>query len=621
LIFLFACLLYVNTIGHDFVLDDAIVITENVYTKAGFSGWKDILSTDTFHGFFQTEGKDKLVSGGRYRPLSLLWFSTIGDIFGHTAWIFHLFNVLFYGLCCLLIYHFFLQFIEKTGSKDFELLALIGACLFTAHATHTEVVANIKGVDEIMAGIGAIASLLFIIRYANSKKISQLLAGMGCLFLSLLAKETALTFLFIAPITAFFISSKRQIILHTFIGAMLVIGIYLFIRFSVLGLPDLGQSPQELLNNPFLKWDGSKYISFSANEKFGTILFTLLKYIQLMLFPHPLVHDYYPRHIDIHTLGEPLIWLATVIYLSLCYFAFRGFMKKSIWSYGILFFLLSLFITSNILLPVGTNMSERFLFLPSVGVCLLLAVFMGSLLSRPKMKNITWVILGLFLLGNSIKTVNRNSAWSNNFSLFTTDVINAPNSAKLRNAAAGTILSSFQAGDTNDKNKLDIAIDHLKKAIDIHPQYKNAYLLLGNAHLFKEDFDSAIAYYLHSLKLDPDYQEARNNLAIAYRSGGRFYGEQKGDLNKAIKYLEQANDMQKGDYETLRLLGVAYGQRGEHMLATKYLKLAVEIMPDFGEAWYNLGIAYYNVGEIQKKDSAMRKAIELDPKIAKRFVK
>ena len=51
-IFVLAFLLYANTLSHDYALDDAIVITENMYTTEGVSGFPGILSKDTFFGFF-----------------------------------------------------------------------------------------------------------------------------------------------------------------------------------------------------------------------------------------------------------------------------------------------------------------------------------------------------------------------------------------------------------------------------------------------------------------------------------------------------------------------------------------------------------------------------------------
>ena len=58
LLFAITFILYANTLGHGFVLDDGLVILENAYTKAGLSGIVDILTHDTFHGYFQKEGMD-----------------------------------------------------------------------------------------------------------------------------------------------------------------------------------------------------------------------------------------------------------------------------------------------------------------------------------------------------------------------------------------------------------------------------------------------------------------------------------------------------------------------------------------------------------------------------------
>ncbi|MBC7884002.1 MAG: tetratricopeptide repeat protein, partial [Saprospiraceae bacterium] len=68
MVFIFGCVLYLNTISHQFTQDDAIVIYDNMYTTKGVSGLKGLFLKDTFFGFFKEEGKAKLVSGGRYRP-------------------------------------------------------------------------------------------------------------------------------------------------------------------------------------------------------------------------------------------------------------------------------------------------------------------------------------------------------------------------------------------------------------------------------------------------------------------------------------------------------------------------------------------------------------------------
>ncbi len=94
--------LYFASMPYDYVLDDKIVITDNSYTKKGFSGIWDILTTESFQGYFG-EKKD-LVQGNRYRPLSIITFAiekgVIGDL---NPTVSHFINILLYGLTGILL--------------------------------------------------------------------------------------------------------------------------------------------------------------------------------------------------------------------------------------------------------------------------------------------------------------------------------------------------------------------------------------------------------------------------------------------------------------------------------------------------------------------------------------
>ena len=104
LIFSLAIFIYSGSLGHQFVQDDAIVITDNQFTQQGISGIKGILSKDTFFGFFKVEGKDLLVSGGRYRPFTLVLFAILYEFVGADPFVFHLFTVLLFEATCLVLY-------------------------------------------------------------------------------------------------------------------------------------------------------------------------------------------------------------------------------------------------------------------------------------------------------------------------------------------------------------------------------------------------------------------------------------------------------------------------------------------------------------------------------------
>lgn len=613
LIFAFAFLLYANTLNHEYTQDDAIVIYDNMFTQQGLSGIAGILQNDTFFGFFKVEGKDQLVAGGRYRPLSLVLFAIEYELFGSNPFIGHLGNIVWYGLLGIVLYLLLLKLFKRVEAT--QLFALIATLLFLAHPLHTEVVANIKGRDEILALLGSLAALLFSLKaFENAKSLKwQLLSGL-IFFLGLLSKENTITFLAVVPLTYYFFTKARwKTIAIQSVPFLIAALLFLLIRGQILGGNFGGSLSMELMNNPFLKIEDGGWVALSFSEQMATITYTLGKYLQLLIFPHPLTHDYYPRHIDIMSWSDWSVLLSLLIYISLGILALVGIAKRTIWSYAILYFLITLSIVSNIVFPIGTNMSERFMFMPSVGFCILLTYLLFQFKNRIGIKGIGLIAISILLL-SSAKTIHRNLAWKNNFTLFTTDIEVSQNSAKLRNAVGGELMASaIKLKDAPSRNaQLQEAIGHLKEAIRIHPTYKNAFLLLGNAHNYLQQYDLSIQYYEQALRLDPSYTDAINNQALTYRDAGLFYGQQQGDLAKAIEYLNKAISILPNDYETVFGLGVAHGLNGNISQAIELFTKSTQIQPNSAAAWRNLGNAYMNAGDVEKGNEILRKAAGLE---------
>ncbi|MCB9322094.1 MAG: tetratricopeptide repeat protein, partial [Lewinellaceae bacterium] len=162
---------------------------------------------------------------------------------------------------------------------------------------------------------------------------------------------------------------------------------------------------------------------------------------------------------------------------------------------------------------------------------------------------------------------------------------------------------------------LQEAVGHLREAVNLHPDYKNAWLLLGNAFNYLKQYEESIAGYKHALDIDPGYQEAINNLGITYRDAGKFYGEVQHDLAKSIGYLEEAYKLRPDEYETVRLLGVAYGIGNNPRKAVEYFGIATKLQPQNADAWFNLGLAWHSAGDAAQGDAYIQKAKELDPTI------
>lgn len=612
-----AIALYANTIGHEYTQDDAIVIYDNMYTQQGVDGISGLLTKDTFFGFFKTEGKANLVSGGRYRPLTPVMFAIEWELFGNNPMIGHLINILLFGLLAFILFVVLDMLLnpQKT-SHSLRLIAIVATLIFITHPIHTEAVANIKGRDEIMTLLLSLVALYASYKWILKLKVTYLLISGVAFFLALMSKENAITFLAIIPLALWsFLETSKTKIAISMIPALIGTIAFLIIRTSILGL-DLGGTPMELMNNPYIKIEDGLYKPFSTIEKYATIMYTLGKYLVLLVFPHPLTHDYYPRYIEMMHLGNWKVILSLLTYIGLIAVMIKTWYKKSITSFSIFYFIATLSIVSNIVFPIGTNMSERFMFMPSVGFALLLAYLAVTYIYK-RYGNVPFMAsVGLVVVLFSLKTITRNMVWESDYTLFTTDVHTSVNSAKILNAAGGALTTEAAKEKDPERKKemLNQAQVHLKRAIEIHPNYKSPYLLLGNSSYYLGDHMDAIKYYEKLLQIDPDSNDGINNLSVALRDAGRYFGQEKNDLPKAINYLNRSVQLNAGDYETYRLLGICYGLQGSHQNAINNFAKAIEIDPNIAQAYVNLGTAYQNSGDKVNAKIQYDKALKLDPK-------
>lgn len=621
LVLMIGILAYANTLTHQFTQDDAIVIYDNMFTTQGVKGLKGLFTKDTFFGFFKTEGKDKLVTGGRYRPLTPAMFALEYQLAGNNPLLGHLMNIVLYGLLCFLIYHVLsLLICYKNDTPENRYLILAAALIYALHPIHTEAVANIKGRDEIMSMAGSMLALYFTLKYVDNAKLKNIFFASLWLFIALLSKENAITFLAVIPLAVYFFRDK-DIITSSKYGLYMLIPAVLFlaIRGNILG-NDFGGTPMELMNNPYLKWVNNSYVPFTGGERLATIFYTLGKYIQLLIFPHPLTHDYYPRYIPIKNFADAGVIISVLVYTGSAILGMMSMRKRSLPGFAVLYFLITLSIVSNLVFPIGTNMSERFMFMPSLGFALLLGWILVEVVYKKAGKNIFTIVMSILLLLYGVKTITRNLVWESDFRLFTTDVKTSVNSAKVLNAAGGA-LTTEAFNETDEKRKGEMlreAIGYLTKALEVHPTYKNAYLIMGNAHYYLQEYDQAIRAYDNALRLDPDFNDAAANLSIALRDAGRRAGEVENNLEKAMQFLSRSLSLNSNDAETLRLLGVAYGIQGNHTEAVKYFEKVVQLLPEHAPSYLNLANAYLNAGDINNSNRYRNRAQELDPNVTER---
>ena len=618
LIFALSFVLYANTLTHDYTLDDSIVIIDNEFTKKGFSGISEILSYDTFMGFF---GKEKnLVAGGRYRPMSLVTFAIEWQFFGENPFVSHFINVLLYGLLGVVLYLCLLKLFNPKGETSnitAYFLALAATILFVTHPIHTEAVANIKGRDEIMALLGSLTALYWSIKYIYSNKITYLIAATFVFFLALMSKENSITFLAIVPVALFFFTKEKLNKIAFATAPYLVVAvIFLAIRSNVLGEAAAigGVEAQELMNNPFLGMD--------SNARYGTIFYTLGKYIQLLILPVTLTHDYYPRHIPTMTFGDWQVLLSLLTYVIMGLVAVWELFSykrkketsaqltlKTLSAFGIIIFIASLSVVSNLVFSVGTNMSERLVFMPSVGFCLILAaVIFHFFIKKDTQNRIGWYLVAAVAILFSLKTITRNTAWKDNYTLFKTDIQTSVNSAKLNNAMGGISIDEANKPENAAQKTqlLNDAIGYLTKATEIHPTYANAYLLTGNAFFYQEQYTKSAEFYRYIAQTF-DNPNGKNNL---FEAGKKLVESKK--FVEAIPILEEAKAYNAQKVDIYGNLGAAYGSTNQHQKAIENFLKVIEIEPNNAKAHLFVGYSYKSLGDVVTGNAYILKGQQLE---------
>jgi len=498
-----ACLLsYANGLTGAFTYDDKAIVRDNPRIQSPRAA-KRILTTDYF-------GRG-LGRGSNYRPVLLLSFAVQWWIHGKAAVAFHIVNLLLHMAATLLLARLF-------RSAGFSLSVAGGAALlFAVHPVHVEAVTSLVGRGETLAAVFLLAYLLLALPRGGSparSRVGRLLAALVCYFLGVLTKESAA----VAPTLLFLLlflggegSPARRAGralsrgLAAFVGSAAVLAGVFALRSWVLGAPLRAKqlSVFELENplSPLAPWDRIANASVIVFRYLGRTVFPLLLSADESAWSIPLLS------------GRSLAAFAAVLFLAVVVSAAVLRIRSApATAFGILFFGVALLPTANLLFPIGTIFAERLLYLPSAGVCLILAagILKAGALSRGRLLAFAAVAL-LF----ATRTVVRNAVWENDVSLFTQTLRESPGSAKAHYNLAYTLAAE---GDTR------AALHLYDRAVEIYPKYFDAWAGKGRMEKDLGRLADAETSYQQSIQAQPAYENGYFGLGVVREARGDWNG-------------------------------------------------------------------------------------------------
>ena len=371
----------------------------------------------------------------------------------------------------------------------------------------------------------------------------------------------------------------------------------------------------------------------------------LLKYLKNFIVPYPLVYFYGYNQLPLTDWNDWRVMLSLLIHLLLLAYALLRFNKDKPAAYAILFYLASIAIYSHFLRILDDAMSDRYMFTASIGLCLLLVLWLARLFgygknvlavkakpkpevskkstkAKPKhrpdtVKNTTnrangqmFAFAGIFLLllcTYASLTFFRNQVWKNNYTLFSTDIKHMENCSRAHFYLASSLFENYDA-ETDLKKKAEISNrleHHLKRSIEITPQAFYSQYKLARLLILEKKYDEAYQVLQKTLSRYP-------NEAIANFNMG-YYHFVRNEFEQALPYFEKTRQLAPEHEDLFVHLAWTYYYVGKPDEAVAFLKEGIKQQPDVLDFYGILSDIYLETGFAEEAMNCMKTVLQKDP--------
>jgi tetratricopeptide (TPR) repeat protein len=332
---------------------------------------------------------------------------------------------------------------------------------------------------------------------------------------------------------------------------------------------------------------------------------SLIAYLLKMIVPIHLVPYYpYPEHTSFFSFEGMMPLVMVTAITAICIAVMR---KQKIWMSVWSYYCITLIPVLGIVQVGEQAMADRYTYLPSLGPFLAIGILaaivyerVSSLKRWEKMARTAGLIITMtFIASASYATIKQIGVWRDSI-VFWNYVIDKEPSASLAHNNLGDAYIS--------NGRFDMAIEQLRTALSLKPNYPEAYNNLGLAYTSMGQFDRGIEHYQQALQLNPKFALAQYNLGNAYLSKGQF------DL--AIEHFQTSLRLQPNDAEAHNNLGNAFQSKGLFDRAIEQYRAALRLKPDYAEAHNNLGNAFASKRLFDRAIEQYHTALRLKPDYA-----
>jgi hypothetical protein len=213
------------------------------------------------------------------------------------------------------------------------------------------------------------------------------------------------------------------------------------------------------------------------------------------------------------------------------------------------------------IIQVGDPMADRYIYLPSIGIAIMLAWGVPSFIKSEEIRKKILFPAGIAVLVIlAVLTRQQCGYWKNSITLFN-HVLQVTKDNYLAHNARGVIYAKF--------GQYQRAIEDFNEAIRLQPVYANAYYNRGLAYIELGQYQRAIEDFSETIRLQPVYADS---------------------------YFYRGN---------------AYSKLSQHQHAFEDYSEVIRLDPNHGEAYNNRGVAYFTQGNKELGCRDAQKACKL----------
>lgn len=496
-----ACVAFGRIAYNGFInFDDKEYVTENRYIQSGIN-CESIKWAAT------------AVVVNCWLPLTLISHMLDWYLFGTNAGGHHIVS-LFLHISTVI---FLFLFLNKTTKNIWS--SAFAAALFSLHPLRVESVAWVAERKDVLSMFFGIASLYVYSFYVEDNKLPKYFLCLILFAMALMSKPMLITLPFVMLLLDFWPLTRWQKAFYFPIN-----------RFSSACMLVWEKVPfmfLTVISCVLTLWAQSKDGAVISTEhlfssmRINNAVVSYVSYLRKTFLPVDLA-VFYPYEYPLPLWQSLISWFILIAVTVVVIYTIKKFPFLFVgW-----FWYLGTLIPVIGFLQVGKQaMADRYTYLPSIGIAIMLAWFIPILFQRKNIqKKILFPVAIICLVIMTALTWQQSGYWKNSIILW---------SHTLQVTKSNYDTNKYLASAMAEEGKIKEAIFHYNKAIQLKPDFADAYFSKGNAYIKLREYQLAVDNFNKAISLNAGLYDAYNNRAFIRLIWGQ-YQQALDDYNKAI---------------------------------------------------------------------------------------